>query len=343
MVNYTQHLQQLTPSPSPSPSLQLQYPSTPPQPRTRLQGRRGVTTQSAPPTTPQSHHSSALLPGFTLKKADNASTNRRNATPGPSRRDMIRTRSRAREEHQPTLQPTLGALTARNLARHDGSVETLPIAGSSLLDLAALQAVRKEQEDRRRSQLPTHAQIVAERRRNYPTNHAIRVVKRACTKMANELAVHQASLASLEKVLNEATATVNEATRRTREVVWLRFCLEHDLLKKVKKERKYWDGTLVGGERVREWKEFLEEVKREKEEKAKEELAKLDRELEELEGSDSDENGTSVDGRGGGSDDKSESHSYGRKRAREAVDGDQQDEEQEQQRMKRARPEIVAS
>ncbi|KAF7428725.1 hypothetical protein PC9H_007954 [Pleurotus ostreatus] len=330
MANYTQHLQQVTPSPSPSP--QLQYPRSPTQPRTRLQGRRGVTTQSAPPTTPQSHHSSVLLPAFTLKKAGNPGASRINATPGPSRRDMVRTRSRSAEQ-----QPTLGDLTVGNLARHDdGSIQTIPIAGSSLLDLAAIQAMRKEQDDRLRRHLPTHAQIVAERQRNYPTNHAIRVVKRACTKLANELTVHQASFSSLEKLLKEAVGTVNEATRRTREVVWLRFCLEHDLLKKVKKERKYWDGTLVGGDRVREWREFLEEVKREKEEKGKEALEKLDRELEELDGSD--ESG-SDDGRDGGSDDKSGSES--RKRARDTVDDDQQDEEQEQ--MKRARRDIVAS
>lgn len=255
---------------------------------------------------------------------------------------MVRTRSRSREEQQPTLEPALGDLTAGNLARHEDSIQTIPIAGSSVLDLATLEAMRKEREDLQRRHLPTHAQIVAERRRNYPTNHAIRVVKRACTKLANELTVHHASFASLEKVLNEATGTVNEATRRTREVVWLRFCLEHDLLKKVKKERKYWDGTLAGGERVREWREFLEEIEREKEEKGKEELAKLDRELEELERSDSNENG-SVDGRGGGSGDKSESALESRKRAREVVDDDQQNEEQEHQRMKRARPEIVAS
>ncbi|KAG9221159.1 hypothetical protein CCMSSC00406_0007333 [Pleurotus cornucopiae] len=330
MANYTQHLQQVTPSPSPSP--QLQYPRSPTQPRTRLQGRRGVITQSAPPTTPQSHHSSALLPAFTLKKAGNAGANRVNATPGPSRRDMVRTRSRSAER-----QPTLGDLTAGNLARHDdGSIQTIPIAGSSLLDLATIQAIQKEQDDRRRRHLPTHAQIVAERQRNYPTKHAIRVVKRACTRLANELTVHQASFSSLEKLLKEAAGTVNEATRRTREVVWLRFCLEHDMLKKVKKERKYWDGTLVGGDSVRKWREFLEEVKREKEDKDKEALEKLDRELEELDGSD--ESG-SDDGRGEGSDGKSGSES--RKRARDAVGVDQQDEEQEQ--MKRARRDIVAS
>ncbi|KAF9469982.1 hypothetical protein BDZ94DRAFT_1243682 [Collybia nuda] len=91
-----------------------------------------------------------------------------------------------------------------------------------------------------------------------PGDKSVRLVKREITRLIDEEVAIREAVYETELLMAQAMSIANEIAKDIREISWMRYCIETDVVYELKHDQALWDGTrLMSDEDERQQRETL--------------------------------------------------------------------------------------